>query len=200
MEKSRRVFFNLSISRIIDRQVSRKADCYIDNRRKHSRPRSRIPSPLLSLRIRPCNLPRENSRARTRRGPPLQRTVSLICIVVAPRESTLSRVILRPLWSPSPPPRSARSRKGRRRTQGGERRVRSRTGFRVHIGRSAARCIRLFPPINPSGFAEGHVTVANDRSVYDDDEENERRRPFRAASRRGEPHERALPTRPIGSY
>lgn len=54
----------------------------------------------------------------------------------------------------------------------------------MRIGRSAARCIRLFPPINPSGFVEGHATVANDRSVYDDDnddgdEENERRRRHR---------------------
>lgn len=32
---------------------------------------------------------------------------------------------------------------------------------------SVARCIRLFPPINPSGLDDGHATIANDRGVYD---------------------------------
>lgn len=47
---------------------------------------------LLSLSIRPCNISRADSRTRTCENVPVQ-IVSLICMVAAPRESTLSRVI-----------------------------------------------------------------------------------------------------------
>lgn len=65
---------------------------------------------------------------------------------------------------------SAKSQTGKRQR---EREVIEGHETNLRIGRSAARCIRLFPPINPSGFAEGHVTVTNDRSVYGDDDDEE---------------------------
>jgi len=106
------------------------------------------------------------SRTKTRERP-RRLFLSFAWRVLAPRERrTLPARLLRPFWHHL------------RQVANGEATEREREVIEGHetnlrIGRSAARCIRLFPPINPSGFAEGHVTVANDRSVYGDDDDEE---------------------------
>lgn len=99
----------------------------------------------------------------------VQTAVSLICIAAALcGRAALSHVISLVLRSFLPPRLRRIYVEGTRDSAARGPRKGRPTGFRVRIGRPAARCIRLFPPINPSGFAEGHATVANDRSVYDE--------------------------------